>query len=168
VRVAGEKRVYRQNLPIYPEPRYPIMHRDDYSRANLFNCPAEVFEFYRRRTPDQGQQDVHPTLKPMQLLLGERVARVPHVEDADSPQLEAVHRVLVRILLVLDALYSPEGLEGDTPTSTVPDPATSSAFRRSGSPGIIAALEWYASVVELTTTTSAGSSTGFKPETAGS
>jgi hypothetical protein len=54
------------------------------------------------------------------------------------------------------------------PTSTVPDPARSSAFRCNGSPGIIAALEWYASVVELTTTRSAGSSTGFKPETAGS
>ena len=89
------------------------MHGDYHSRANLFYRPAEIFEFYCRRTPDQGQQDVHPTLKPMQLFPSERVARVPHMEDADSPQLEAVHRVLVRILLVLDALHSPEGLKCD-------------------------------------------------------
>src|SRR5215212_10575243 len=37
------------------------------------------------------------------------------MEDADSPPLEAVHRVLVRILFVLDALYSPQGLKCDAP-----------------------------------------------------
>jgi hypothetical protein len=58
-----------------------------------------------------------------------------------TPQLEAVHRVLVRRLFVLDALHSPQGLECDALTSTVPNPATSSAFKQSGSPDIIVALE---------------------------
>ena len=84
-RVAGEESVYRQNLPIYSESRYPIMHGDYHSRANLFYSPAEVIELYCRRTPDQGQQDVHSTSKPIQLLGGERVACIPHVEEADSP-----------------------------------------------------------------------------------
>jgi hypothetical protein len=91
------------------------MHRDYYPRPDLFYRAPEVLEFYRRRTPDQGQQDVHPTPKPMQLLPGERVACVSHMEDADSPQLEAVHRVLARILFVLDALHGPQGLKRDAP-----------------------------------------------------